>query len=1256
MSLNLKQIGAIFSDIREGKAALLLGQEYFKADDDYYSSVLKQLNIQNKTPSLNELWMDASDSLGEAMVSAAEHTSYKPWLRALLSLKWNIILSSSINNLWLKNSIGSNFSLNIQTQAELPNNLDFYKHFNKQQPRHIALFGDESSVPAKKELLKLKKRSAFLDMIYNQILLVWGYFVIDGLADDDWFDIGGLLNNIEAVPNGCIYIFGMDTCKAERVCKNEDDWQLLEDCIRSGQIILCEMSLKDAVIELGLAEDFDDEEEDHENEVCISLPNNDAIWIPRKECVQLNRMGITLMRDELLSRYLLDDKNKERCFADFIQQRDKKSWDYFDIIYKKQQTSFHIPRNVEGLLQSTVANQLSQNNKREIILLKGNSNSGKTTSLSWFAWHAFSNKEGLAKGRNNKYLVFFISGDPANRESDWQNILAEFIKDRVKNLQTAKGDHIKNVIIIWDNYNSTKKKTDYVNLYNKLNECNAVLIGSIYLFESVIADSPILQGVSFNELKPLNTKLDSSEKTAFRKLLKTIDLNWENNYDNNGSSKDYLFETLINFAKYRYSPEWEKVRISLSAGLQTEANASEGASNDLFKIFKDKNAKDFNDVKKVVFSLGIGSVAQSDFMAVDPERQKRNIPLINSIRDMNLILAVANQFRKSITLPLSVLMRTISEGKQYTGDYNKLNRILRSDSMVEYDSHSATGNIMVSFRHPSEAIAYLDYNYGAERKEKEIDVIKRLIENCRWDNYEEAKAVAAFVRSFGTNSYGKFNDKPAARGQYREYSEYWEQIVEHLNRYASSNPDAMLISAHFTRDHIETHHVEDAIDCLQEAIERMKTAAEHCFVKSTCSRLYGEICRNLLQQIKSYCNGEDDEKFDELSYDFEDYFKCAVKNGKESKQNNSYSLPLLLDIWLNYVIQIHDCNDYMLPDTLEYIDSLFYNESNLIDDGDDYVNVLTGINRIYEEVDKRNIADLREAFSSSGNDSYAYFLVKQILVKRLLVFKERYPNLFYKESGWDIEKESVEPIISSRIFFLNENAADDFDHYQMITADPNINNIFRDIKKELKVASEEIIGVLKTEFNSIDKMSYRCLLMYFKAKWMYYTGNLLLEAEQYPALTDEQWREMSLIYKAALVAKADDNDISRSLEFIQNIYAYVFEQKEWAQHRYATESPVRLICLCGSEKKGGRGIPRLFRVSVKESERSNKLFAKIDAEIVDGNKKKTMIVGQGRIFVPESVKQYRDIRRNNLNINRDFVIWFNIGGPQLRDYNPNQEV
>lgn len=1241
-------INELFSEIRTGKAVLLLGQEYFKADDNYYNAVLNKLKISNDTPSLNKLWKDNSNSfdlLSNALSSAAaEHSTYQPWLRVLFSLGWNLIVYSSINNLWIKNSIGNNFGLNIQTQAELNGNTDIYKIFNKKQLHLISLFGDENSIPKKTQLLKLKKQTNLLNMIYAQILLNYGYLVLEGISFDDWFDINRLLDNIDTLPYGHIYIFGANKKKLEDACIDEDSWTLFEECIDNGQIILCDKSLKDIIIESGMVEDIEEEQEfEHENEVRISLSEGDSIWISRKDCNQLSNIGITLMRDEILTPLIINDDNKERYFADFLQQRDKKSWGYFDIIYNKDKFSFHIPRDVEELMENSVSKQInSSNNKREIILLKGNSNSGKTTSLSWFAWHAA--KQGFKKRKNSKHIVLYISGNPDKYDNEWQDILTDFIKDHVYGQQTYKKDRIRNIIIIWDNYSSTNKKADYISLYKKLNECNIILIGSIYLFESV--DNKIVQDISFNELKPLKANLEHKAELALNNILETINPQWINTAKNSQSQTEYLFETLINFAKYKYSMEWEKVRNTLKARLSKEAINSESVSNKLFNIFKDRNANNFNEVRKTVFSLGIGAVTQSAFIKVSPEKQKRNVPLINSIRDMNLILAVASQFKKPITLPLSVLLRTISDGQQYNGDFIKLNKILRSDSMVEYNSNSSTGNVFISFRHSSEAVAYLDNNYGVDRKEKEIEVIIRLIKNCRWDIYEEAAAVTSFVRSFGTNSFGKITDHTSTRGYYREYSEYWNDIVDNLNSYASSNPEAMLVAGHLTRDCVEMYSTNNDNDIysLTNALIGMENAVSNCSAKSTCSRLYGEMCRNLLQQIKS--NGGI-EKSNELSYSFKEYFELAVKNGKELKLNKpNFSMMPLLDIWLNYIFLYEQEELYkLLPDTLEYIELLFYNESALIDDNEDYVNIISNINKVYDIMSTKSPVEICNIFTNANNDSYVYCLTRQVLVKLYFKFKGSYSKIFDSNN---------ERILSSRIFFLNENAANDFEYFKQ--TDASVMNIYAEIKQALIKASEEIINIFEREYKSTEEMTYRCLLLYLKAKWMYYTGNLLLEPEQYPVLSEDQWRELYNICKSAQANIGDNDILARSVNFVYNIYRFTFEGKRWEQHRYSVESPVRLICLCNFNENKKTIIPRLFNVSVKEKSHTTKLFADIDSEILNGIKIKTPILEQKNIYVPENIKNYRDIKRKNLNINRNFVIWFNLGGPQIQDYISDEEV
>ena len=492
MKISEKNIDMLFTDIRTGKSVLFLGQNYLTIDDTFFKNILKELNINEEVHSLAELWTSFTqsspnelDKLGEAIRDSAEISVYQPWFRTVMSLGWNVVLTSSINNAWMKSNVGSNFGLNIQTGSQVSDNVDIFKNFSKKELKLISLFGDETSVPNKRELVKLKKQTAIINNIYSQMLSRYGILVIDGISEDDWFDINRFLENIELVPYGCIYIFGMTKEKLHHIVdrKNDEDWLIFEECIDNGQILLDERPLKEILIELDMVDDEDEQEFNHENEVRITLRDNDCLWIPRKECTQLKNMGITVMRDEILMPLIIDDSNKQEYFADFLQQRDQKSWRYFDIIYKKEKLSFHIPRHAEELLEEAVSNQLkSSNRNRNIILLKGNSNSGKTTSLSWYAWHLV--KEGIKKAKNDRYIVIYISGDPSLYDCEWKNTLVDFIKNSINDNKTAKGERIRNTIIIWDNYNSQTKKADYIKLYNYLNECNAILIGSIYLFES----------------------------------------------------------------------------------------------------------------------------------------------------------------------------------------------------------------------------------------------------------------------------------------------------------------------------------------------------------------------------------------------------------------------------------------------------------------------------------------------------------------------------------------------------------------------------------------------------------------------------------------------------------------------------------------------------------------------------------------------------------------------------------------------------
>ena len=173
-------------------------------------------------------------------------------------------------------------------------------------------------------------------------------------------------------------------------------------------------------------------------------------------------------------------------------------------------------------------------------------------------------------------------------------------------------------------------------------------------------------------------------------------------------------------------------------------------------------------------------------------------------------------------------------------------------------------------------------------------------------------------------------------------------------------------------------------------------------------------------------------------------------------------------------------------------------------------------------------------------------------------------------------------------------------------------------------------------------------MVYLRAKWMYYTDNLMLETEQYPALTDEQWKELYDICCEIQRKTPDGFNINRAVTFIQNIYRYCFTT-EFPNFSRQSEDPNRIICLC--RPVSGIACPRLFHVSIKQKSNSNKYVAEIDKEIGNG-KPKAFFTKRGNIHVPADIMRYNELTNRNLNIDRDFVLWFNFSGAQIRDPEP----
>lgn len=1243
-----KEMRELISNIRTTRSVLFLGQKYFTVDSSYFDLVKREL-VNNGFPekireyqsfeSLRKEIRKDKDKLklfGEQMKKAGEHAVVQPWLRAVLSMGWNVMMTSSPNKEWFGKYLDD--SVRDEVKASLSS-------YNKKHRELCCLAGNENTLfeQRKRDLPGLKESG-----IINEAIDSYGYIVFDGIADDDWLRLSALSS--ESMNPGCVYIFGMTKDRAEKLIADEEKYDTFEKCVDNGQIILIKGSLEEIVKELGLDDEQDDEENVYENAVRVTLPGTETkLMIDRRVCTDLSNIGITLMRDEIFSTLILDNVNKEECFADFLMQKERINWGYYQIMMHGTRTSFHCRREVEDRLIIKVKDQLAKSSdNRQIVLLSGPSNSGKSTSLSWLAWKAA--KEGLYSEKKDKerkkYCVFYISGDPSRYDSDWKNTFAQLIKDGVYDRDAPNGKKVRLSIVIWDNYSNSNKISEYAALYNALADCNVVLVGSSYLESSLFT---AVQGVSFVDI-PISSRLERTASDDFKALARNcLGRSVVNSSDDLVNNRQvHLFEFLT-MTKFNYLPKWREIRDLLERKLTAEAEDTEKKADELWKRFEGKNPESFEDVSSFILSLGIGASEQT---------RSDDRKLINSISLMNRLLAVAGQFKTPVKLPLPLLLNVIlaDKNKEFRGAQQKLMRILRTDSMVSYESSAETGRIRVSFRNPGEACAYIK-NIDleeSERREKEIQTLMLLIEHCHWDRKEESTAVCALIRSFGPNSKGKWGDTNSNNGNYSEYSAYWKKIAEKLLEKAENYPDPVLIAAHFIRESVSRENDawnERHDELMKELVDVYEMMSRLDLLRSeggskqehfTRSMLYGEMCSNLLQQKnRSGCD---------ISGDFESGYRNALEEWylAELKDRSPISL---LDIWLNYYGSLTDekISAKLLLITLQRIDTLLYNENSLAWDAD-YTNVVDKIYKLYSAIEQEEEKErLCEFFKNAENDSYVYFLARSELSKVYLKFANdpKYSELWGSGTGSG-DKTPKKPRISSRIFFLSENASADFldgSGWDDLSFKPDV--VFKEVKEALRGACENIVSLFeKEEYRELARKSCRCMLMYMKAKWLLYTGDLMMEKEQMVCLNNDQWQEMRKII-SSIESPQDKTEIPKSsaVSFIKNIYLYAFTNEGTDFPRGFDERSFRTICLCDFESK------KPLTVELKDigfDERGMKLSANIKNVYANGAEVPNIPLIGRKVFVPDSALPYRDVRNGKKSSGARYEIWFNLGGALVR--------
>lgn len=1237
----------LIQSISSNPSVLFLGQNYLTyGSEHYFDDLAKQLDLPDNVRSFAEIWTCCNDKkrltdLRTAMDNVSDHYGTRSWFRSVMCMRWNIVYTSSPDIRSMRRDLGSNFSAEFINKT----NDKFTREYTSKNTVHLLpLFLDENDEMPNSviELAKTRNNSSSqIHWIYDDIISKYGFLVVDGLADDDWVNALDLIKNIDSVSPGCVYFFGMTPDRLTKLCSKTDSNQavLIREYINQGYIITVEKSLPDMLEESGWFDNDDDDVDivTDRRSVAVTFPQkrNDRFLIPIKKIRELSMMGITVLYDDLVQTRMFSELPLKEQFLKFLTN-EKTDWNRYSTTVSagKKEISFYVPRQFDDKLMELVNRQLKRAvYKRNVVFVKGISNSGKTAALINLA-------KRICNGEicDKPVLVIYIHGNPdiKDRKGNWKTALSDFIKKTVNPSKTKNGDRIKETIIIWDNNSAGDTKRDYYDLKNSLNDVNVLIVGSLYTLYSDDSDTKSTITIS--------AELNSQESKSLNRLLNMIDPVWGKSFSAhsskvNTSGMQYLFDLLNRFAVAQQSSDWLDVSSSLRFRLQGETNQTEQTSGSALANTDDDFSlylKSIDDIQR----LGIAPAFQLD-VEKNAESSEIMQNALNDIKKINLILATAGEF--NCNLPLTLLLKIIRKDKTYKNQFRFITNVLKNDTLISYEDDTEYGDVVVSFRHTSEADAYLRNNFANEKERivEEVNALISVINACDWsENSDESKSVVRMVRSFGPNSYGKYGEKPS-RGNYYRYADFWNVIIDTISGIGetSRNSEAVLIVSHFTREIIKKaatdNKLEDAnqaisqLECAEDslhyAIDRLKDYAGN---ERKLIRLYGEICSNLTARMKLK-----PELSDELFRDVRLCFPKALKQLKSiisRNQNCAAQAISLLDIWLNaYQNQDAKLKEEYLDLTLEYIDMLLskYDNKESLPNSysghNDMTSLVKKIEDVYQEARKTDFSRI----AGMDNDCYIFIQCRKFALDAM----ERYR-----------EKLETYQIASTRVFYFYEKSDMDF-------PDNDNNQLYSEIKDELKHTADKIITLLEKEQAKIEKTkSYRCEYLLLKAKWLSYNGSMLLEEKQCPKMTKEQWKEIFGICERCRqysIAREEESDIA--VNFLMAVYQWCFMEKSdyhFSGVKYYNMN-VELIGLCD---KYGVPIPIIVETKKFDSDKLRAIITSVDSEQYKAIKNRNRLNG---IYI----SKYTDIEQSPKTNIKDMMLWFNLGGPIVDiNYFPNK--
>lgn len=1264
--MNHDELSCLIERIKTDPSVLFLGQNYLNSmsgRNPFYEAINQNIckGKMPLTPNYYDIWEFANGGerlTNENFAEFQKIVSEIPtqwWLRKILSMRWGMVFTSSVDNC-LAHCVGPDFTL-----TSIGYDVSRFKreYMSKRLLHGVYLYGsidgNNGEFPPElcdtRTLRSLKKRvSDRISWIYDYILRDFGIFIIDGwIPEQDWLTF--LLDNASDMPYASIYIFGV----TPQMAQDETIRGLVEDGIAKIE----KQTFAQALSEYGF---FDDLEENETWWFGVS-PNEEVgktVTI-RSEQGQDTYLNIPLSALDALDNHIIllhddlgymdhpDRASTSDYFARFLQQGNTPVWSLYS-----PQMRFYFKRRIDETLWKAVNSQLKRSDSyhRSTIILEGVSNSGKTASLVNLA---------MRFRALHKYPVIYIGGIPS--QSAFTENLKKFIKRYLLNRQDSNGAWVNSVIVFWDGNTDASAVQRYEKLAQDLIECNALVIGTAYSHaNSELRASKAKSGIT---KIPISAELYPEEKTALEEVLKLVDEDLYERYQEivfRAKSEPNLLHVLQQLSKYSYSPEWKSVAAALKMHFDQEVERSETETRLAAEKFEREISME--EVEEAIARKGFAAAWQLQLenllekMKVEggdtkdsggiggkgndvaDDKYRELLGLQDDIRLLNETLAVAGQF--SVSLPVTLLLNMIHQDNGMPNRVNLfLNDVLANDSLIEYNKDDQ-GYPMVKFRHPSEAELYVNKNFESDPqilKQREVDLLCGIIRACRWGE-DESYDVISLIRCFGPNSFGKYSEN-VQRGNYCDYRDFWPQIANNLIKHAEGNPEAVLVYAHLMREKFtsdQDYGVPGSEDYLSLAARELRQALENHdqHNKAQYNRLIVEVCSNL---VASMPRNRNKGIFDrDIFREMQNHFDNAISSWMYQDTYNYFTTNSLLDIWLNAVQNFHNSfADHIkavedrefvkcLSDSVSYIDILFDMEDDF-----DSMNLLDKIDNIYSWTASDAMKGISQRLASGDNDTFLY-----LSARRCWLTNAPRPS----------SRSEMAEIIRYNLFFLPDMAD------RMVGLRPHLT----DLKAMASAAAERAIAILSDNMDLIYRSrSSRCLYMLIRAKWLLYTGNILLEEHQQPVLTREQWSELDeLCNRYILFCAGTQMSIQPAGLLIRSVYLWSFtnnigESRSLFSRLRQVMGNVWLIeriglCVAGSAKL------RQFNVDVRRSA-NGRYEATICKEITTGSTPGSVsLVGRFGIHISDWMLSYLfdgQEPRERYGIQKPVVLWFNASGPSL---------